>query len=221
MSCSITAPGGRRRSRCAFSTCTGPASRRTRPIPASSRASRPRRAPASARRSMVTAARPGTSFSSATWWTSWFSRWNKPRGSGGKAFNVGTGRSASISEIWRLVADAAGTDLIPTFGPRPGRRHASRLGRVRSAAELLGFSGSRPPSGKDRAPSWAAAACGQNPAAFDGRCIRLTGPLRGPLRCVSLEIQLGISSLTRLVSRAPRPSRRSRGFTTGCYRGEP
>jgi len=58
---------------------------------------------------------------------------------GGKAFNVGTGRSASISEIWRLVADAAGTDLIPTFGPvRAGdMRHASA--DVRSAAELLGF----------------------------------------------------------------------------------
>lgn len=58
---------------------------------------------------------------------------------GGKAFNVGTGRSASVSEIWRLVADAAGTDLTPTFGPvRAGdMRHASA--DVRSAAELLGF----------------------------------------------------------------------------------
>ena len=58
---------------------------------------------------------------------------------GGKAFNVGTGRSASVSEIWRLVADAAGTDLTPTFGPvRAGdMRHASA--DVRSSAELLGF----------------------------------------------------------------------------------
>lgn len=58
---------------------------------------------------------------------------------GGRAFNVGTGRSASVSEIWRLVADAVGAVLTPTFGPvRAGdMRHASA--DVRSAAELLGF----------------------------------------------------------------------------------
>lgn len=58
---------------------------------------------------------------------------------GGQAFNIGTGRSASVWEIWRLVADAAGAALTPTFGPvRAGdMRHASA--DVRKAAELLGF----------------------------------------------------------------------------------
>ena len=58
---------------------------------------------------------------------------------GGQAFNIGTGRSASVWEIWRLVADAAGAALAPTFGPvRAGdMRHASA--DVRKAAELLGF----------------------------------------------------------------------------------
>ena len=60
-------------------------------------------------------------------------------GPGGHAFNVGTGRSASVREIWRLVADAAGAALTPTFGPvRAGdMRHASA--DTRRAAELLGF----------------------------------------------------------------------------------
>lgn len=58
---------------------------------------------------------------------------------GGHVFNVGTGRSASVREIWRLVADAAGAALTPTFGPvRAGdMRHAAA--DTRQAAELLGF----------------------------------------------------------------------------------
>ena len=60
-------------------------------------------------------------------------------GPGGHVFNVGTGRSASVCEIWRLVADAAGAALTPTFGPvRAGdMRHAAA--DTRQAAELLGF----------------------------------------------------------------------------------
>ena len=58
---------------------------------------------------------------------------------GGHVFNVGTGRSASVREIWRLVADAAGAALTPTFGPvRAGdMRHAAA--DIRRAARLLGF----------------------------------------------------------------------------------
>ena len=58
---------------------------------------------------------------------------------GGHVFNIGTGRSASVREIWRLVADAAGAELTPTFGPvRSGdMRHASA--DTRQAAERLGF----------------------------------------------------------------------------------
>ncbi len=60
-------------------------------------------------------------------------------GPGGHAINVGTGRSASVREIWRLVADAAGAALTPTFGPvRAGdMRHAAA--DIRRAARLLGF----------------------------------------------------------------------------------
>ncbi len=58
---------------------------------------------------------------------------------GGHVFNVGTGRSASVREIWRLVAEAAGAAPAPTFGPvRAGdMRHAAADSR--RAAELLGF----------------------------------------------------------------------------------
>lgn len=58
---------------------------------------------------------------------------------GGQAFNVGTGRAASVMEIWRLVAQAAGAALTPTFGPvRSGdMRHASA--DTRKAAEFLDF----------------------------------------------------------------------------------
>ena len=60
-------------------------------------------------------------------------------GAGGHAFNIGTGRSASVREIWRLVADAAGAERTPTFGPvRAGdMRHASA--DTREAAGRLGF----------------------------------------------------------------------------------
>ena len=58
---------------------------------------------------------------------------------GGHVFNVGTGRSASVREVWRLVADAAGAALTPTYGPvRAGdMRHAAA--DTGQAAELLGF----------------------------------------------------------------------------------
>ena len=58
---------------------------------------------------------------------------------GGHVFNIGTGHSASVRELWRLVADAAGAERTPTFGPvRAGdMRHASA--DTRQAAELLGF----------------------------------------------------------------------------------
>ena len=62
-----------------------------------------------------------------------------PQEPGGQAFNVGTGRAASVGEIWALVAKAARVEVIPTFGPvRAGdMRHASA--DTRRAAELLGF----------------------------------------------------------------------------------
>ena len=58
---------------------------------------------------------------------------------GGQAFNVGTGRAASVMEVWRLVARAAGVRLTPTFGPpRAGdMRHASA--DTRKAAAQLDF----------------------------------------------------------------------------------
>ena len=58
---------------------------------------------------------------------------------GGHVFNVGTGRSASVRELWRLVADAAGSAPAPAFGPvRAGdMRHAAA--DTRQAAEILGF----------------------------------------------------------------------------------
>jgi len=58
---------------------------------------------------------------------------------GGHVFNVGTGHSASVREIWRLVADAAGAVPAPAFGPvRAGdMRHAAA--DTGQAAELLGF----------------------------------------------------------------------------------
>jgi len=58
---------------------------------------------------------------------------------GGHVFNVGTGHSASVREIWRLVAHAAGAAPAPTFGPvRAGdMRHAAA--DTGQAAELLGF----------------------------------------------------------------------------------
>ena len=55
-------------------------------------------------------------------------------------------------------------------------------------------------------------ACGKTHAAFARRCIPAE-PLRFAPFCVAFRSKYtGYSSLTRLVSRAPRPSRRSRGF---------
>ena len=58
---------------------------------------------------------------------------------GGQVFNVGTGRAASVREVWGLVAQAAGAAPAPTFGPpRAGdMRHASA--DISKAAEHLGF----------------------------------------------------------------------------------
>jgi nucleoside-diphosphate-sugar epimerase len=39
----------------------------------------------------------------------------------GRVFNVGTGRSVSILDLWRAIARAGGSDVQPTHGPaRPG-----------------------------------------------------------------------------------------------------
>ncbi len=55
-------------------------------------------------------------------------------------------------------------------------------------------------------------ACGKTQAAFDGRCIPPEPPRFAGL-CVAFRSKYTrYSSLTRLVSRAPRPSRRSPGF---------
>ena len=62
-----------------------------------------------------------------------------PEKPGGEAFNIGTGRAASVREIWALVAEAAGVTGAPTFGSvRAGDvRHARA--DVRKALDLLGF----------------------------------------------------------------------------------
>ena len=84
--------------------------------------------------------------------------------------------------------------------------------------------GGRPssPGGGSRA---ALTACGKTHAAFDGRCIPAEPPRFAGL-CVAFRSKYTrYSSLTRLVSRAPRPSRRSRGFhhrlLTTCTVGVP
>ena len=58
---------------------------------------------------------------------------------GGQAFNVGTGRSVSVLDLWGLVTKAAGVRLTACFGPgRAGdMRHASADTSL--AAEALGF----------------------------------------------------------------------------------
>ena len=65
---------------------------------------------------------------------------------GGQAFNVGTGRAASVRDIWRLVAKAAGVSLTPTYrAQRAGdMRHA--LAATGNATGILGF---RPRTGLD------------------------------------------------------------------------
>ena len=84
--------------------------------------------------------------------------------------------------------------------------------------------GGRPssPGGGSRA---ALTACGKTLAAFDARCIP-PEPRRFAALCVAFRSKYTrYSSLTRLVSRAPRPSRRSRGFhhrlLTTCTVGVP
>lgn len=64
---------------------------------------------------------------------------NASQDAGGHVFNVGTGRAASVLDIWRLVAKAAGASLVPTYGPsRAGdMRHASA--DIGKATRVLGF----------------------------------------------------------------------------------
>ena len=63
-----------------------------------------------------------------------------------------------------------------------------------------------------RHPTAVSTACGKTNAAFDGRCIPAEPPRFAGL-CVALRSKYTrYSSLARLVSRAPHPSRRSRGF---------
>jgi UDP-glucose 4-epimerase len=46
----------------------------------------------------------------------------------GLVMNIGTGRSVSVNELWRLLADTAQSDLAPIYGPRrEGDLQASRL----------------------------------------------------------------------------------------------
>ncbi len=60
-------------------------------------------------------------------------------GRGGKVYNVGTGKAASVLDIWRRVSAVSGCRSEPVFGPlRPGDvRHASADTRL--ARKLLGF----------------------------------------------------------------------------------
>lgn len=66
-----------------------------------------------------------------------FARVSTP--AGGQAFNVGTGRAASVNEIWRLVARAAGVALTPTFAPRRAGDMRYASADTAKAAEQLGF----------------------------------------------------------------------------------
>jgi UDP-glucose 4-epimerase len=46
----------------------------------------------------------------------------------GLVVNIGTGRSVSVNELWRLLAETAQSDLAPIYGPRrEGDLRASRL----------------------------------------------------------------------------------------------
>lgn len=61
------------------------------------------------------------------------------QGAGGEVINVGYGRRTSVLDIWRIVAEAAGADAAPRFGPlRAGdvRHAAADTGK---AERLLGF----------------------------------------------------------------------------------
>jgi len=57
----------------------------------------------------------------------------------GQVFNVGTGRSVTINELWRLTSSLSGFHGEPTYlDSRPGDIYAS-LGDTRQAESGLGF----------------------------------------------------------------------------------
>lgn len=61
-------------------------------------------------------------------------------GAAGQVFNVGTGRSVTINELWRLTSELSGFRGEPTYlEARPGDIYAS-LGDTRLAESGLGFS---------------------------------------------------------------------------------
>ena len=57
----------------------------------------------------------------------------------GQAFNVGTGRAATVLEIWDLVASAAGSTMPPRFGPPRAGDMRDASADTRRAASVLGF----------------------------------------------------------------------------------
>jgi nucleoside-diphosphate-sugar epimerase len=60
-------------------------------------------------------------------------------GIGGTVFNVGTGESVTILELWQMISQLAGCDLTPDHvSPRPGDIYAS-LADIGLAGALLGF----------------------------------------------------------------------------------
>jgi UDP-glucose 4-epimerase len=61
------------------------------------------------------------------------------RAGDGQVMNIGTGQGVSINDLWRDLADAARSDLVPKSGPpRAGDLQASRLDSS-LAATLLGW----------------------------------------------------------------------------------
>jgi UDP-glucose 4-epimerase len=61
-------------------------------------------------------------------------------GGDGLVLNIGTGRSVSVNELWRYLADAAQSELEPVYGPRrEGDLLASRLDPS-LASTILGWS---------------------------------------------------------------------------------
>lgn len=57
----------------------------------------------------------------------------------GQVFNVGSGQSVSVNELWTRIAALADVDLAPTYAPgRPGEVRES-LATIRKAQELMGY----------------------------------------------------------------------------------
>jgi nucleoside-diphosphate-sugar epimerase len=57
----------------------------------------------------------------------------------GQVFNVGSGQSVSVNELWTRIAMLADVDLVPIYAPgRPGEVRES-LATIRKAQELMGY----------------------------------------------------------------------------------